>query len=126
MMSSDKNTASEIDELRRAWYQHVLNSLEKLDRSIDSLSDDLNSVKEKLRSEIDVIRKEEGNKELSKIKEKFVDEINELKEKTINPIIIEHGKLSTRLILLSSIFGACGAAFIGILIGLLKYVFQIG
>lgn len=57
-INNENNILSEAEELRRTWYQYVLNSLEKLDTRIDNISDELHRIKDDLRSEISACKSE--------------------------------------------------------------------
>lgn len=68
-LNKNNTEMTETEALRRTWYQYVLHSFEKLDSRIDNISDDLHSIKDDLRLQVDAckidIRKEmlgEGNK----------------------------------------------------------------
>lgn len=51
-----QDNLSEIEELRKSWYRHVFSSLEKLDASVDKLSEDLHNVKDDFRKELNILR----------------------------------------------------------------------
>jgi len=57
--------ASEVDELKRTWYSHVLHTLEKLDIHIDSVVSETHKTREELQRELyqlrDELRKEIAN-----------------------------------------------------------------
>lgn len=85
------SNASEVDELKRAWYTHVLNTLQKLDDRMDSVSTELYKefykVKESIQKDLYEF-KSDLQKEISSTKvfsvevmEKTQEKINKLLEK---------------------------------------------
>ena len=71
----------EAERLKKAWFEHVLNSLEQLGRDVDKISSDLNNAKEGLYKEISEVkellhkeikaRRLETDKDLDKLEERI-------------------------------------------------------
>jgi hypothetical protein len=95
-MPNDKNTFEfvaqerllEADRLKKAWFDHVFTSLEKLGKSVEKLSFDLHDAKEVLFKDI-VTAKEVLRSELSNLKSDQYSDLEKLEkriEKSIDSI----------------------------------------
>jgi hypothetical protein len=84
--------ASDVDELKRAWYNHVLSTLEKLDSRVDNLSAELYSLKTAMQRDL-YTYKEELQKEINSSKTLNANDLEKIQEKTERLI----DKLSQRI-----------------------------
>lgn len=101
--------SGEVDELKRAWYNHVLTTLQKLDDRVDSISSELYKelyrVKEAIQKDLYSL-KSELEKEIASTKtfsveamEKIQNKINELIEKLSSRIeVLEKSVVKEELV----------------------------
>lgn len=145
---SEKDQGSEGELLKKAWFNHVLVTLEKLDASVDNLQNDVNNIKqqlfkdlvelrEKIRSEMQtcqgnrarVLEKLEANisatlKDLTADNDKVIESMQKnlrVLEARVKTQETKSLVTSTKLGVYVAIASLCGGGFLQLIIVLAKH-----
>lgn len=119
-LSSETNThAMEGEDLKKAWFKHVLISMEKLNDQVESLRRiDLIDIQTEFK--LDIIEVKEFISKLESKVEKAEDELKAYKEKIINPLSDKVLTLAVKLGVWSVVAGFIGSGLMGLVFYIIK------
>lgn len=122
--------AIEAEELKKAWFRHVLISMEKLGDNINEIRTlDINNLRNELRNEL-LVTSNRLEKRIERLENKVDDNekiFEDHKDKVFNPLNDKITTLTAKLATFAVIAGLAGTGIVNLIIWVVKeYVFTKG